>query len=66
TINAKMDEMARTISLSRQLNFMRWNIMNRLVGVGGRPLGSYEAELECDKQFMRSRVQWLNGAINAL
>ena len=65
-INTRMDEMARTISLSRQLNFMRWDIMNQLVSVGGIPLGSYEAELECDKQFMRSRVQWLDGAISGL
>ena len=65
-INTRMDEMSRTISLSRQLNFMRWDIMNQFVGVGGIPLGSYEAELECDKQFMRSRVQWLDSAINGL
>ena len=64
TINTRMDEMARAISLSRQLNFMRWDIMNQLVSVGGIPLGSYEAELECDKQFMRSRIQWLDGAIS--
>lgn len=65
-INTRMDEMSRTISLSRQLNFMRWDIMNQLVSVGGIPLGSYEAELECDKQFMRSRIQWLDGAISGL
>lgn len=65
-INTRMDEMARTINLSRQLNFMRWDIMNQLVSVGGIPLGSYEAELECDKQFMRSRIQWLDGAIVSL
>ena len=66
TINAKMDEYAENIGTSQKINFMRWNILNTSVSVGGIPLGDYEAELDCDKQFMTNRIPWLDSAINGL
>ena len=65
-INSKMDEFAENISISQQMNFMRWPILNQLVSAGGIPLGSYESELACDKQFMVNRIEWLDSVINAL
>lgn len=65
-INSKMDEFAENISISQQMNFMRWSILNQRVSVGGIPLGSYESELACDKQFMVNRIEWLDSVINAL
>ena len=59
TINAQMDAYAAEIQVSQQLNFLRWDILEKQVSVGGVPLGSYEAELECDKRFMTSRIDWL-------
>ena len=46
------------------MNFKRWDILDEKVSLGGIPLGSYEAELACDKQFMINRIEWLNSAIN--
>ena len=65
-INSKMDEFAKNISISQQMNFMRWPILNQRVSVGGIPLGSYESELACDKQFMVNRIEWLDSIINDL
>ena len=65
-INSKMDDFAENISISQQMNFMRWPILNQRVSVGGIPLGSYESELACDKQFMVNRIEWLDSVINAL
>ena len=66
TINNKMDEWASEIQTSQEMNFKKWDILNKRVSVGGIPLGSYEAELECDKQFIINRFQWLDTAINNL
>ena len=61
-----MDNTAREISLSRELNFCRWTIMNQKIEAGGIPMGSYEAELECDKTFLREHIRWLDGQIGGL
>lgn len=65
-INSKMDEFVEDISISQQINFIRWPILNQHVSVGGIPLGSYEAELACDKQFIINRIEWLDSAIDEL
>lgn len=66
TINNQMDTWANEIDISQQMNFKRWDVLNTSVSIGGIPLGSYEAELECDKQFILNRIEWLNAAINKL
>ena len=66
TINNKMDEYAELIMISQEINYKRWDTLNTIVVVGGIPLGSYEAELECDKQFIENRIAWLDSAINSL
>ncbi|HBG58155.1 MAG: CotH kinase family protein [Petrimonas sp.] len=55
-----IDETSALLDLSQQLNFKRWNIMNQRVSVGGIPMGSYEAEVECDRQFFINHMNWLN------
>jgi hypothetical protein len=58
---------ARTeISISQELNFRRWDILNTQISAGGIPLGSFEAEVECDKQFFTNHMKWLDKAINEL
>ena len=56
----------QTIYASQALNFRRWNLLNTRVSVGGIPLGSFEAEVECDRQFFINRLNWLDEAINGL
>ncbi len=66
TINNKMDACSEEIEISRKMNFFKWDILNQRISVGGIPLGSYEAELECDKEFISNRIEWLDEAINSL
>ena len=47
------------IMQSQKLNFERWDILNIRVSVGGIPLGSFENEVECDRQFFINRMNWL-------
>lgn len=65
-ITSKMDEFSEEIAVSQKVNFIRWPILNSQVSVGGIPLGSYEAELDCDKEFICNRFAWLETAINEL
>ena len=56
----------REIYESQKVNFRRWNILNTTVSMGGIPLGSFDAEVDCDVQFFINRYEWLDSAINAL
>lgn len=58
-----IDATAAMLEKSQQLNFTRWNIMNERVSVGGIPMGSYEKEVECDRQFFINHMNWLNNEI---
>jgi len=59
-----IDETATKIEESQQLNFKRWDIMNIRVSVGGIPMGSYEKEVKCDRQFFINHINWLNSEIS--
>ena len=52
------------IMQSQELNFKRWDILNTRVSVGGIPLGSFEKEVECDRQFFINHMNWLGSVIN--
>jgi hypothetical protein len=52
------------IMSSQELNFRRWNILNTQVSVGGIPLGSFEAEVDCDIQFFNNHMDWLETVFN--
>lgn len=51
---------------SQQLNFQRWDILNRRIHVGGIPLGSFDEEVDCDIQFFKNHITWLETAIDEL
>ncbi|MEA4994928.1 MAG: CotH kinase family protein [Petrimonas sp.] len=59
-----IDDTKKLLDKSQELNFRRWNIMNERVSVGGVPLGSYDKEVECDRQFFINHVNWLNEEIS--
>ena len=61
-----MEETAREIRFSRELNFCRWTIMNQKIFMGGNPLGSWEAEFECDKTYLKEHLLWLNEHIGGM
>ncbi|MCR5679444.1 MAG: CotH kinase family protein [Prevotella sp.] len=57
---AFVDSMADELAQSQKLNFMRWNIMNTKVHQNPRIWGSYEAEVENVRSFIRKRVAWMD------
>jgi hypothetical protein len=61
-----IEEARAEIIKSQEVNFRRWNIMNIRVSVGGIPLGSFGAEVDCDKEFFINHFNWLDTAINGL
>lgn len=59
-----IDETSKTLQKSQELNFKRWDIMNIRVSVGGIPMGSFDKEVECDRQFFINHMNWLNKEIS--
>lgn len=62
---AYIDSLSEELTNSQKFNFIRWNIMDSIVSVGGVPMGSYENEVLCDKQFLHNHIEWLNSQIGA-
>lgn len=58
-----IDDTKTLLGKSQELNFKRWDIMNIRVSVGGIPMGSYDKEVECDRQFFINHMNWLNDEI---
>jgi hypothetical protein len=59
-----IDDTRKLIGKSQELNFKRWDIMNVRVSVGGIPMGSFDNEVECDRQFLINHINWLNGELS--
>lgn len=59
-----IDEAAfNTLHLSQQWNFQRWPILDEYVWPNAGVLGSYDAEVEYLKDWLRTRVDWMDGQI---
>jgi len=54
------DNYADEIYASQKLNFMRWNILNRIVHQNFQALGSFDAEVDVVRNFIRERIQWID------
>lgn len=57
---ALADSLAIELSESQKLNFLRWPILNQLVHMNPRILGSFEAEVEGVKTFLKARFPKLD------
>ena len=55
-----IDQMEQRLDVSQRLNFMRWPIMNSLEHQNPTIWGSYEAEVENVRNFMRERIAWMD------
>ena len=55
-----VDFYAKELEASQKLNFMRWNIMNTLVHENPKIHGSYDAEVENVKSYIRERIKWMD------
>lgn len=48
------------LSASQEVNFKRWDILDEKISVGAYPLGSWEAEVACDKAFFVAHFDFLD------
>ena len=57
------DRYAAEMDQSQKLNFTRWNILNTRIHMNPRALGSYKAEVDSMKSFIKNRVAWMDKKI---
>lgn len=58
-----VDEQEEMLMQSQRLNFMRWQIMNQYVHQNPRIWGSYEAEVENVRKYIKKRIPWMDNRI---
>ncbi len=59
-LTAFIDEWEERLGDSQRLNFIRWPILNTYVHQNPRLWGSYEAEVQNVRRFMRERIAWMD------
>ena len=57
---AWIDQMEAKLDASQKLNFMRWPILNATVHMNPRTWGSYAAEVNNVRSFMKERLAWMD------
>ena len=57
---AYIDQMEEELEASQRLNFMRWPILNTKVHMNPKTWGSYKAEVENVRRFMKERLTWMD------
>ena len=55
-----IDEQAELLAHSQQLNFLRWPILNQYVHQNPAARGSYQAEVENVRSYIRNRIPWMD------
>ena len=61
---AYIDSMETALQESQRLNFIRWPIMNQYVHQNAHLWGSYQAEVENVRSFMKERLVWMDNRLN--
>lgn len=61
---AWIDQMEAKLDASQKLNFMRWPILNASVHMNPRTWGSYAAEVNNVRSFMKERLAWMDGRLD--
>ena len=61
---AYIDSLENALQHSQELNFIRWPIMNQKVHQNPRIWGSYEAEVENVRTYMKERIAWMDKKLN--
>ena len=58
-----IDAWEQTLGLSQELNFMRWPIMNTKVHQNPHIWGSYKAEVQNVRRYMKERIAWMDNKL---
>jgi len=61
---AYVDEVAEELNESQRLNFIRWPILSSYVHQNWQASGSYEAEVEIVKDYIKNRIVWFDKKLN--
>ena len=61
---AYIDAMESELQQSQRLNFLRWDIMNTKVHQNPKLWGSYTAEVQNVRRFMKERLAWMDRKLN--
>ncbi len=59
-----VDSYEQQLQQSQQLNFIRWDIMNSMEHMNPYVWGSYEAEVENIRSYIRERLTWLDAKLD--
>ena len=57
---AYIDALEEELQQSQRLNFLRWPIMNKKVHMNPKTWGSYAAEVQNVRRFMKERISWMD------
>lgn len=57
---AYIDQMEAELQQSQRLNFLRWPIMNTRIHQNPHAWGSFKAEVENVRRFMKERLAWMD------
>ena len=58
-----IDEQAALLDQSQRLNFTRWPILSSYVHMNPQARGSYSAEVDKLRRFMRDRIKWMDNKL---
>ena len=58
-----IDAWEQTLGQSQELNFVRWPIMNEYVHQNPRLWGSYKAEVQNVRRYMKERIAWMDNKL---
>ena len=61
---AFIDSLETVLQESQRLNFIRWPIINQYVHQNPRLWGSFQAEVENVRTFMKERIAWMDKRLN--
>jgi len=63
TISKVIDDYETEIDESQKLNFTRWNILSQRVHENYQALGSYSAELNVIRWYLKDRISWIDNKL---
>ena len=58
-----INEQAQMLEQSQRLNFTRWKILSQCVHLNPSARGSYQAEVDVVRRYMRNRIAWMDNKL---
>lgn len=64
TLLGYVDETAELLDASQRLNFIRWPILSSYVHQNWQASGSYKAEVDIVKDYIKKRIKWIDNKLH--